>query len=113
MFDIDWNCQHQTRMLECSEKGHAIMPDHALLEIGRELWKLIMSRPITREVHANYVGTTDFMTIDDDLEKIRAQVRILEEGVTLTTEETAIATQIKASVDALSQSRLRSVQLHV
>lgn len=89
------------------------MTDHALLEIGRLLWELIMSRPITREVHAAYVGTNDFLMIGDELEKIRAQVRILEKGTTLTSEEIALAAKIKASIDALSQSRLRSAPLHV
>ncbi len=88
------------------------MANQPLVEIGRMLWELILSRPITREVHAAYVQTDAFLMIGDDLEKIRAQVRILEERTTLTPEETALATKIKASVDALSRSRLQSAPLH-
>ena len=84
----------------------------AQVELGRELWKLIMSRPATREAHAAYVGTDAFLMMDDELEKVRAQVRAIEEGTTLTADEQSIATQIKASIDALSQSRLPSAASH-
>jgi hypothetical protein len=83
------------------------------LEIGRLLWELVMSRPAVRETHAAYVGTTEFLTIDGDLAKVVAQVEAIEAGQTLTETERALVTKIKASVDALSRSRLQAAQSHV
>ena len=88
------------------------MTDLKHLEIGRQLWELIMSRPATQEVHAAYVQTDDFLKMTDPWEKMSAQVRVIEEGTQLTGVEQALATKIKASIDALSQSRLPSAVHH-
>jgi len=83
------------------------------LELGRLLWILVMSRPELREAHATYVGTTDFLTIDDSVKKIEAQVQAIEAGQTLTETEQQLVAKIKAAIVALSQSRLPSAQSSV
>ncbi len=83
------------------------------LELGRLLWALVMSRPELREAHATYVGTTDFLTIDDSVKKIEAQVQAIEAGQTLTETEQQLVDKIKAAIVALSQSRLPSAQSSV
>lgn len=83
------------------------------LELGRLLWTLVMSRPELREAHATYVGTTDFLTIDDSVKKIEAQVQAIEAGQTLTETEQQLVAKIKAAIVALSQSRLPSAQSSV
>lgn len=71
-----------------------------LLEPSRLLWELVMSRPETREAHAAYVGTTEFLTIGDPIKKIEAQVSAIQAGVTLTDAEQALVTKIQAAIAA-------------
>lgn len=80
------------------------------LELSQMLWELVMSRPEIREAHAAYVGTTEFLTIGDPVQKIEAQVRAIQAGPTLTDAEQTLVAKIQAAIAALSQSQARSAQ---
>lgn len=86
------------------------MPNTPLLTVGRALWELLMSRPELRERHATFVGTTEFLLIDDEWKKLDAQVQCLLAGEELSDHEHQTLKTIKASIDALSQSQALSAQ---
>lgn len=86
------------------------MPNTPLLTVGRALWELLMSRPELRERHATFVGTTEFLLIDDAKKKLEAQVQCLLAEDTLTDHERQTLKTITASIDALSPSQALSAQ---
>ena len=89
------------------------MINRALLSVQDLVNTFVDSRPTFWKTNAEYVGTLNYLSLNDGIEKLNAQVRNLKRHHRMTTAEAETLKQITHAIASLSptptQSRRRRV----